>query len=76
MTQKNLPKHPKHPVIPSPRKLPTNPSACIPQPRRPRITKAKIPMPIIAKIVSMIPIYFVVIMFLGTKKVRTESFLI
>lgn len=55
--QKNLAKHPMHPVIPSPRKLPMNPSAWIPQPRRPRTTKAKIPMPIIAMIVSIIDIF-------------------
>ena len=57
MAQKNLPKHPKHPVIPSPKKLPMNPNICTPQPKRPRTTKAKIPMTIIAMIVSIVPMF-------------------
>lgn len=40
MTQKNLQKHPIHPVIPSPRKEAINPKACTPQPIKPRMTKA------------------------------------
>lgn len=81
MAQKNLPTHPKHPVIPSPKKLPMDPNICTPQPRRPRITKTKIPMTIIAIIVSIAPMFnayhlLSVIMFSGTKKVRTESFFI
>lgn len=43
--QKNLQKHPIHPVIPSPRKEANSPKACTPQPIRPRMTKPKTNMP-------------------------------
>lgn len=56
MTQKNLAKHPMHPAIPSPRKLPINPNICTPQPSNPKMTKAKTAMPIIAMIVRTIDI--------------------
>lgn len=49
--QKNLAKHPTHPEIPSPRKLPIYPIIYTPQPIRPRITNNKAPIPIKAKIV-------------------------
>ena len=51
ITQKNLTKHPIHPVMPSPKSPPRNPSSCIPQPRMPRSTNAPIPINMISSIV-------------------------
>lgn len=53
MTQKNLQKHPIHPVIPSPRKEATKPKACTPQPIKPRMTKAITNMPMNPSIAIM-----------------------
>lgn len=51
--QKNLQKHPIHPVIPSPRKEAKNPKACTPQPIRPRMIKPKTNMPMNPSIASI-----------------------
>lgn len=51
ITQKNLTKHPIHPVMPSPKSPPRNPKSCIPQPRMPRSTNAPIPINMISSIV-------------------------
>ncbi len=53
MTQKNLQKHPIHPVIPSPRKEATKPKACTPQPIKPRMMKAITNKPMIPSIAIM-----------------------
>lgn len=53
MYQKNLTKHPIHPVIPSPKNEPINPNACMPQPISPSTTKAIIRMSIMPSIVNM-----------------------
>ena len=42
ITQKNLMKHPMHPVMPSSKSPLRNPKSCIPQPRMPRSTNAPI----------------------------------
>ena len=51
--QKNLQKHPMHPVMPSPRKEAIKPKACTPQPIKPRMTKAMTNAPMIPSIAIM-----------------------
>ena len=58
MTQKNLQKHPMHPVMPSPRKEAIKPKACTPQPIKPRMTKAMTKAPMIPSIVSIFSMFF------------------
>ena len=58
MTQKNLQKHPMHPVMPSPRKEATKPKACTPHPIKPRMTKTMAKAPMIPSIVSIFSMFF------------------
>ena len=53
MYQKNLRKHPMHPVMPLPRKDAANTNACTPQPAKPRMIKAIISTPMIPSIAIM-----------------------
>ena len=49
----NLPKQPRQPVIPPPKKLPIKPNNWTPQPNRPRITNKNNPIRIIRNIAPM-----------------------
>gem|GEM_PF-2936413 len=53
INQMNLPKQPRHPVIPSPKNEPINPNACMPQPNKPRTTNNNIPIRIISNTAPM-----------------------
>lgn len=53
INQMNLPKQPRQPVIPSPKKLPIKPNNWTPQPNRPRITNKNNPIRIIRNIAPM-----------------------